>query len=640
MKYTPVKSAVSRFALASLLLIQNPSGFVAATPSDASPETDDIVRGSVLYCSGVRGAGSTHVGSNATHGDLVAGAYQAMANAVYAKLYDPATQTVRKAGIRFEGNPVDGTAGALSPPTVKAISFPDGSTFVVPETVPNIQGMKEHCLRVGEVAAMLSYFSGIPAFELLERATSGALKRLDPHSDYIAAKDVPVFLQGLKGSFVGAGFQFRMNGDGQPEVHKVYDGSPAQRYGLQVGDVITDIYPDGDTSRKPVTTQNLDITAIQELILGPDGSEVSFSVRRDGQAHAINIVRGNVVVPAVEARLLSDAGGVGYIRLSTFSAQATTGLHKAIKELDAQSEASEGTLRAIILDLQGNPGGRLGEAISVTDTFLDVGPDGEGLPIVSYGKPHKIIDRFSSRPGDLTNGRPLIILQNGASGSASEIVAGALQDSGRSSVIGMPTFGKGSIQNIHVPEAWAAKSVVDSAGYLKVTEALFFPGSAGSNQGSGVIPDIEVRYNDERDDPDAVRHERDLPHSIVPAGNRSGQKSGLVCSLRAEFSGALRNEAAEGIPGELLEKQFEQNADSGKWVEVTRVNAPLACAIGYIAGWVSPYVEFARAAAAVEKGEYTINWPEPLPWQAVGRAEAREGGARAPASPVPAPFGS
>jgi len=325
--------------------------------------------------------------------------------------------------------------------------------------------------------------------ELIESAINGMLSSLDPHSSYVNADSFKEMQVQTKGEFGGLGIEVTLD-SGVIKVVSPIDDTPAFRAGLQPNDLITHL--DGD----PVL--GLTLSEAVEKMRGPVGAEITITVSREGKdPFEVTLTRAVVKIRSVRSRLEDD---IGYVRITTFNEQAASGLTKAMKKLKAEiKEQGDGkTLRGVVLDLRANPGGLLDQAISVTDAFLE---HGEIVSIRSEQHPESA-QRFNARPGDLTNGLPLVVLINGGSASASEIVSGALQDHERAIIMGTKSFGKGSVQTI---------APLGAYGAIKMTTARYYTPSGRSIQSVGISPDIDVPQSKiESLEPQSQRRERDL----------------------------------------------------------------------------------------------------------------------------------
>ena len=303
--------------------------------------------------------------------------------------------------------------------------------------------------------------------ELIESAINGMLSSLDPHSSYLTAKDFDNMRVQTRGEFGGLGIEVTMENELVKVVTPI-DDTPASKAGVLAGDLISKI--DGENIRG-LTLQN----AVEKM-RGPVNTPIVITVLRKGAEKPIDItiIRAVIKVRAVHSRV--EGGDIGYVRISSFSEQTFDGLDKAIAKI--RKEVGDEKLKGFIVDLRLNPGGLLDQAISVSDEFLD-----RGEIVSTRGRDPDETRRYSARPGDATGGKPVIVLVNGGSASASEIVAGALQDHKRATILGTRSFGKGSVQTI-IP--------LGSNGALRLTTALYYTPSGKSIQGKGIVPDIKV----------------------------------------------------------------------------------------------------------------------------------------------------
>ncbi len=325
--------------------------------------------------------------------------------------------------------------------------------------------------------------------ELIEAALRGMLSSLDPHSRYESADSFKESQVQIKGEFGGLGIEVTME-NGVVKVVSPIDDTPAYRAGLQPGDYITHL--DGE----PVAGWTLS-EAVKKM-RGPVGKEIVITVLREGKdPFDVTIARAIVKLTAVRSRLEED---IAYVRVTKFNEQTANSLSKAIKKLQKELKAKDKTkqLRGVVLDLRANPGGLLDQAIAVSDAFLE---HGEIVSIRSEQHP-ETAQRYNARPGDLTNGLPVVVLINGGSASASEIVSGALQDHGRAIIMGTKSFGKGSVQTI---------SPLGEYGAMYMTTARYYTPSGRSIQSVGIEPDIYVPQSKiESLEPTKQRRERDL----------------------------------------------------------------------------------------------------------------------------------
>ena len=304
--------------------------------------------------------------------------------------------------------------------------------------------------------------------KLIESAISGMLTGLDPHSSYMDAKSFRDMQVQTRGEFGGLGIEVTMEG-GLVKVVSPIDDTPASRAGILANDIITTL--DGEA------VQGLTLNQAVDKMRGPVNTKIKLKIIRKGADKPIEVTltRDNIRVRSVRARV--EGGDIGYIRITTFNEQTTEGLKRELASLTKQ--IGDDTLKGFILDLRNNPGGLLEEAVTVSDAFLD-----RGEIVSTRGRNAEETQRRVAHPGDLTKGKKLIVLINGGSASASEIVAGALQDHKRATLIGTRSFGKGSVQTI-IP-------LGSGNGALRLTTARYYTPSGRSIQAKGIEPDIEV----------------------------------------------------------------------------------------------------------------------------------------------------
>jgi len=304
--------------------------------------------------------------------------------------------------------------------------------------------------------------------KLLEWAINGMLAGLDPHSSYMDPKSLRDLQIQTTGKFGGLGIEVTME-DGLIKVVAPIDGTPAQKAGIMTNDIITHL------DEEPV--QGLSLNQAIDKMRGPANTKIKLRIIGQGQDKPIEltIVRQIITVHSVRGRL--EGNDVGYIRISAFDDKTTDELKKALNQLSTQISMKR--LKGYVIDLRNNPGGLLDQAIFVSDAFL-----GTGEIVSTRGRKAEETQRFMARPGDLAKAKPIIVLINGGSASASEIVAGALQDHKRATIIGTRSFGKGSVQSI-IP-------LGSGNGALQLTTARYFTPSGRSIQAKGITPDIEV----------------------------------------------------------------------------------------------------------------------------------------------------
>ena len=309
------------------------------------------------------------------------------------------------------------------------------------------------------------YVEPVEEKQLIENAINGMLSALDPHSSYMNPKSYKDMQVQTKGEFGGLGIEVTME-NGVIKVVSPIDDTPASKAGIMPGDLIFAL--DGE----PV--QGLTLQEAVEKMRGKVGAPIKVSIRRGTKdPFDVTLTRETIKVKPVKYRL--EGGDIGYIRVTSFTEQTTPGVLDAVEKL--KKEAGN-KLKGYIIDLRNNPGGLLDQAIAMSDAFLDKGE------IVSVkARKNDDVQRWNAKPGDVANGLPIVVLMNGGSASASEIVAGALQDHRRAIILGTRSFGKGSVQTI---------MQVTGGGAIRLTTALYFTPSGRSIQKEGIKPDIEV----------------------------------------------------------------------------------------------------------------------------------------------------
>ena len=300
---------------------------------------------------------------------------------------------------------------------------------------------------------------------LVESAINGMLTSLDPHSNYLNTKNFNDMKVQTRGEFGGLGIEVSME-NGLVKVVSPIDDTPAARAGLKPGDLITHL--DG------AAVQGMSLPEAVEKMRGPVNSEIKLTIRREGkEPFDVKLTRATIRIQSVRSHLEGD--NIGYIRITTFNEQTDVGLNNAMKNLKQQAGSK---LIGVVLDLRNNPGGLLDQAVAVADAFLD-----KGEIVSTRGRRSEDAQRYNARPGDIAAGLPMAVLINGGSASASEIVAGALQDHHRAILLGTKSFGKGSVQTI-IP--------LPGHGAMRLTTARYYTPSGRSIQARGIDPDIVV----------------------------------------------------------------------------------------------------------------------------------------------------
>ena len=309
------------------------------------------------------------------------------------------------------------------------------------------------------------YVDDVSDDSLVESAINGMLTSLDPHSNYLNTKNFNDMKVQTRGEFGGLGIEVSME-NGLVKVVSPIDDTPAARAGLKPGDLITHL--DGD----PV--QGMTLPEAVEKMRGPVNSEIKLTIRREGKdPFDVKLIRATIKIQSVRSHLEGD--NIAYIRITTFNEQTDVGLNNAMKNLKQQAG---GKLLGVILDLRNDPGGLLDQAVAVADAFLE-----KGEIVSTRGRRSEDAQRYNARPGDIAAGLPVAVLINGGSASASEIVAGALQDHHRAILLGTRSFGKGSVQTI-IP--------LPGHGAMRLTTARYYTPSGRSIQAKGIDPDIVV----------------------------------------------------------------------------------------------------------------------------------------------------
>jgi len=311
------------------------------------------------------------------------------------------------------------------------------------------------------------YVEPIDDRKLIENAIRGMLEGLDPHSAYLDKNSYSELQEGTSGEFGGLGIEVGME-DGYIKVISPIDGTPAELSGIKAGDLIIRL------DEKSVRGMSLNDAV--DLMRGRPGSDIVLSIVREGEEKPIDITITRAIIMAQSVRSEILEPGFGYARVSSFQTHTAEDLRKAIEKLKKENENS---LSGLILDLRNNPGGILNAAVGVSDLFLD-----SGLIVYTEGRIQDSKLKFNAKPSDILRDAPIIVLVNGGSASASEIVAGALQDHERAIIMGERTFGKGSVQTILPMNDDAA---------LKLTTARYFTPSGRSIQAAGIDPDIVIK---------------------------------------------------------------------------------------------------------------------------------------------------
>ena len=340
-----------------------------------------------------------------------------------------------------------------------------------------------------------SYVEEIDEEKLIESAISGMLTSLDPHSSYMAPEDFSTMQVQTRGEFGGLGIEVTQE-NGFIKVVSPIDDTPADNAGIEAGDFITKV--DGESTLGKTLDEAVD------KMRGPVGSEIIITVVREGvdEPFDVSIIRDTIEIKAVKAR---SEGKTVVLRVSSFTSKTYPNLKESL-EKEINDAGGLEYINGVVVDLRNNPGGLLNQAIRVSDAFLE-----SGEIVSTRGRGARDAERYNATPGDLTNGKPIVVLINGGSASASEIVAGALQDHHRAIIVGTKSFGKGSVQTI-IP-------LSSDGAAMRLTTARYYTPSGRSIQSLGVSPDILVEQRIRSDeDPDEARNfqrfEADLENSL------------------------------------------------------------------------------------------------------------------------------
>jgi carboxyl-terminal processing protease len=368
------------------------------------------------------------------------------------------------------------------------------------------------------------YVEEVPTEDLVTAAINGMLTSLDPHSSYLSAKDFEDMQVQTRGEFGGLGIEVTQE-EGFIKVIAPMDGTPAAKAGILAGDFITHV--NGES------LQGMMLDDAVEKMRGPIGSEIIITIVREGATEPfdVSIIRDTIKLTAVKGRVV---GNTVVLRVTTFNDQTTSGMRdelaKGIEELGGMDN-----LNGVVIDLRNNPGGLLNEAIDVSDAFLE-----KGEIVSTRGREAGSGERYNAQSGDLINGKPIVILINGGSASASEIVAGALQDHRRAIVVGTKSFGKGSVQTL-IP--------LRGDGAMRLTTSRYYTPSGRSIQALGISPDIVVNQPPPK-----------------PADETAADEPASAVQERSEASlrGAIDNDSMTDEEKRLYEEELARAEESAK----------------------------------------------------------------------------
>jgi carboxyl-terminal processing protease len=370
------------------------------------------------------------------------------------------------------------------------------------------------------------YVEEVPTEKLVTAAINGMLTSLDPHSSYLSAKDFEDMQVQTRGEFGGLGIEVTQE-EGFIKVISPMDGTPASKAGILAGDFITHV------NGESVLGLMLD-DAVAKM-RGPVGSEIIITVVRQGtpEPFDVSIIRDTIKLTAARGRVV---GKTVVLRITTFNDQTTSGMTEALKKGIEELGGAE-NLDGVVIDLRNNPGGLLNEAISVSDAFLD-----KGEIVSTRGRVAGSGERYNATPGDLAGGKPIVVLINGGSASASEIVAGALQDHRRAIVVGTKSFGKGSVQTL-IP--------LRGDGAMRLTTARYYTPSGRSIQALGISPDIVVQ--------------QPAPKPVDPAAAAEEEQSAASRQRsEADLRGAISNDSMTDEEKRLYEEELARAEESAK----------------------------------------------------------------------------
>jgi carboxyl-terminal processing protease len=363
--------------------------------------------------------------------------------------------------------------------------------------------------------------------DAIENAIQGMLAGLDPHSSYMNPRMYRDMQVQTRGEFGGLGIEVTQEG-GYIKVISPIDETPAARAGVKPGDLITHL--NGNS------VQGLTLQEAVEQMRGERGTSIRLTIRREGTDRPVELTLTRDVIRPQVVRFRVEGGDIGYIRLTSFNEQTEAGLRRAMQQIRQQAGTN---LKGIVLDLRNNPGGLLDQAVQVSDDFLD-----QGEIVSTRARRNEDAQRWNARAGDIAQGLPMVVLINAGSASASEIVAGALQDHRRAVVMGTKSFGKGSVQTV-MP--------IPGNGAIRLTTARYYTPSGRSIQATGIEPDIEVRATrEESNQAAAARRDREADLRRALRNDNRGQQQAAPplppLNLPAGLVERVQRDPAEGAP--------------------------------------------------------------------------------------------
>ena len=375
--------------------------------------------------------------------------------------------------------------------------------------------------------------------DAIENAIQGMLSSLDPHSSYLNQRSFRDMQTQTRGEFGGLGIEVTQEG-GYIKVISPIDETPAARAGVRPGDFITHL--------NGTSVQGLTLQEAVDQMRGQRGTQIKLTIRRQGAERPIELTLTRDVIRPQVVRFRLENGDLGYVRVTSFNEQTEAGLRRALQQLKGQAT---GGLKGLILDLRNNPGGLLDQSIAVSNAFLS-----QGEIVSTRGRNADETQRYNARPGDLSKGKPVIVLINGGSASASEIVAGALQDHKRATIVGTRSFGKGSVQTI-IPLGQAN-------GALRLTTARYYTPSGRSIQAKGIDPDIQIL----QDVPDELKGKDDTKGEASLKGhlkNGEEEKSGSQAYVPPDPKNDKQLKAAmEMLRGTYVKAQASEPAKAAE----------------------------------------------------------------------------
>lgn len=427
---------------------------------------------------------------------------------------------------------IGAVVGGVSTASFNVFAFKDNSTAVPLE---QLRKFTEVFMRIKR-----DYVEEVDDKKLMSDAISGMLTGLDPHSAYLDEDAFTELQVGTSGEFGGLGIEVGME-NGFVKVISPIDDTPAEKAGIQAGDLIIRL------DDKPV--KGLTLSDAVKIMRGKPGEPINLMIVREGKdkPFTIKVVRDIIKVKSVKQRMLED--GFGYLRISSFQSKTTKGVAEGIAKL---VEENGGELKGLVLDLRNNPGGVLNGAVGVSDLFLE-----SGKIVYTEGRVDDAAMSYDAESGDILDGAPLVVLVNQGSASASEIVAGALQDHKRALVVGVKTFGKGSVQTV-LP--------LDQSSAVKLTTARYFTPAGRSIQATGIEPDIKVEPlqltngKDKADDEFQPLSEADLAgHLSNPTGEeeKPAKSAQDIASEATKDDDKDSKEANDAKNKNLVETDFQ-----------------------------------------------------------------------------------